>query len=417
MSWGKAVTLRLVAFAVGVYFVWLEAEGTYEFLLADQSGVLNFTVKAGTGFAVVAGVLPMYAGVLFKARQWLLGAVCWLTMPVVLGVVFYAAINRTGGDADRHEAMRLENTRAGTLAAQTHTDARKTWEDAREAALKECVKRGRKCLEAEAKRDSAWNNLQKAKTELLNTNETRPDASSRRVAAAFHLVTEDQVRLYQPMMIPLGMSLVASLFMSIAMLLYTPPPPWLGWWAHWMAWRSRENQEAAPHPAPARIEIQPTVIDMQPEVVAEAHAVQPETKTTPPPVRESGRRPVAQAKPMKVARQLALMLGRDVENPKNALEIEEIFDEYAARRRVAGESAVDPDQFFDDTLQLCRQERIKTRKRGDKIYLLGVKFMSSPVLAPPPVVNATPSLPAHPSAADIDAGRHDRSQTLETAPR
>jgi hypothetical protein len=55
------------------------------------------------------------------------------------------------------------------------------------------------------------------------------------------------VRLYQPMLIPVGISMLASVFLTIAMLLHTPPMP--------RPWQRR----SAPPPKP------PVIIDVEPE--------------------------------------------------------------------------------------------------------------------------------------------------------
>ena len=66
---------------------------------------------------------------------------------------------------------------------------------------------------------------------MRKTPETTPDPGASRFAALVPWITEAQVRLYQPMLIPLGMTLLMMLFANIAVTLKTPamPQPWRNW--------------------------------------------------------------------------------------------------------------------------------------------------------------------------------------------
>jgi hypothetical protein len=244
MSWGMAVFLRLVAFGAFLYFTECEAEGIYEYLIADQKGAFNYVVKAGVGFAIAGALLPMYAGHALKQRQWLMAIACWLATPLVVSLVLFAAINRVGGAADEQQLQRDRDTRAGTLAAKDEEEKTKAWEDAREAATRECSsgpvnqQRGPKCLEAERKRDAARVALDASRTALREAPQVHPDAGARRVAAMLP-ITEAQVRLYQPLAVPTVMAILASLFATIAMTLKTPPMPrpWKHWRVESLGWR------------------------------------------------------------------------------------------------------------------------------------------------------------------------------------
>jgi hypothetical protein len=347
MGWGLAILLRLIALMAGCFFIWCEAEGTYEFLLAQQQHA-DFVVRAGTGFAVALGLLPMYAGRAVNGRQWGIATACWLAVPVVMAVVYYAAIQRTGGAADQAEVERLRMTRAGTLAAKTEAEASKSWEDARDAARAECAsgpvnqQRGHKCLEAEAKRDAAWAGVLAARDELRKAPETKPDSGARRVVAFLPFLNEAQVRLYQPMLIPVGISILASVFLTIATLLPTPPMPQL--------WQRRA----------AETRIEPDVIDVRPEPVSA-----PATK--PRLVHD-------RALAARVVSELTHML--EPSAASDEIEIEDLFNAHAARYR-----AVTPEQFIDYAHEFCKAAKLRTRRLGDQVFIRGVKLVEQPNVA------------------------------------
>jgi hypothetical protein len=303
MSWGTSVILRLVALMLGLFFVWCEARGTYEFLLKDQDNQVNYIVQAGTGFAVAFSLLPMFASQLFERSQYPKFIACWLAMPIVVGVVFYAAIQRTGGAADQAQINREIADNNGTLASKNESDANDAWKEARAAAVDECNSgRGKKCLDAEAKRDKAWERLQKARGELKNASDKHPDPGASRVVAllpARFSITEDQVRLYQPMLIPLGMSVLAALFLNIGMSMKTPPMPRP--WRNWQGWQNwRKAEPSTPQMGTPGADTLPAIPDNAP-ITAPVIDITP--KTEPAPLPESKRLPARQRQRLAVIKQ------------------------------------------------------------------------------------------------------------------
>lgn len=291
MSWGNAILLRLVSAALFAYFTWCETEGVYEFLMADQK-VFNYVVKAGVGFAAAGALLPMFAGVLFNRGQWIAGSACWLVTPIVMSMVLYGAITRTGGTVDQAQLARDRAVRADTVAAKTEAAADKAWQDARDAALRECtsgsvkLQRGGRCLEAETKRDTAWATLLTARKDLVSTPETREDSGAKRVVAIVPWLTEPQVRLYQPLVVPVTMALLASLFSTIMMTLKTPPMPRP--WVEWMARRAARKASTAAT-LPANVSAERAMIDITPEPPSEpkpalpsnVHVLKPRPRPAP----------------------------------------------------------------------------------------------------------------------------------------
>jgi hypothetical protein len=355
MSWGIAILLRLFAFAAGIFFIYCEAVGTYEFQLSQQlNREVDYIVLAGTGFAIALGLLPMYAGHAVRNRQWGIAVACWLAVPIVMTVVYYAAIQRTGGGADQLEAERLRQSRAGTLAAKTEQDATTTWETARDAAKVECASgRGRKCVEAEGKRDHAWGEVTKAREELKHTPETRPASGESRAVAILPFLTEGQVRLYQPMLIPVGISILAAVFMSISVLLHTPPMP-----RPWQRWRNWLNWPSPSRPA--------GVIDLEP--------IEP-AKEAPSFKMQAPQRPKLVASSSEGAGSIPKILHAMLEPAVGSnVEAQECHAGYAAQCLAEGKRAVPPVQFVDPLVQFCGRAGIRTKAVGARFYLLDVEL-------------------------------------------
>jgi hypothetical protein len=145
-----------------------------------------------------------------------------------------------------------------------------------------------------------------------------PDSGARRAVAFFPFLTEAQVRLYQPMLIPVGISILASVFLTIAMLLHTPPMP--------RPWQRR--------PAPPAAKTPVVVIDVEPE---------PSVPVFQPP-----QRPKLVTSSPDGAGSIPKILHQILEpTSSRRVEIKACHDGYAARCRAEGKRAVPPLQFID----------------------------------------------------------------------
>ena len=212
---------RGAALALGVFLTYCETSGTYEYLMKDQ-GSFNYIVKAGCGVTIGTALLPVFAGMAWRARKYARALLLWLIFPLAVGVVFFAAIDRTGGTADLAQQQRAKDARARTLAEKTEKEATAAHATATEAAGAECSvgppgkNRGNKCLEAEGKRDAAQGRLDGARAVLLKAPVKETDPLAERIAAyTGDRITEEQVRLYRPLFLPLVLSILAGVFLSL----------------------------------------------------------------------------------------------------------------------------------------------------------------------------------------------------------
>jgi hypothetical protein len=216
MNFWNERTSRKIAFLLGLFLTYCEASGTYEYLIKDQ-GEFNYIVKGGIGIAISAAVLPVFAGIASRRGQRLAAVGLWLLFPLAVMVVFAAAIQRTGGTADIAQQDRAKAERTRKLAEKTEKEATAELETATEAAKTECKSgRGSKCLEAEGKRDTARTAVNNAREVLNKAPVEQVDPLARRIVEfTGHRITEDQVRLYQPLFIPFALSIFAGVFLSL----------------------------------------------------------------------------------------------------------------------------------------------------------------------------------------------------------
>ena len=230
MNGWMQLIFRGAALALGVFLTYCEVSGTYEYLMKDQ-GSLNYIVKAGIGVTIGTALLPVFAGMAWRAKKYARAAVLWLVFPLAVGVVFFAAIDRTGGTADIAQQQRIKDERARSIAVKTEAEATVALTTATEAANTECnsgpvaKRRGEKCLEAEAKRDAAQARVNSARAALLKAPVKETDPLAERIAAyTGHAITEEQVRLYRPLFLPLVLSILAGVFLSLGAHMDLPAP-------------------------------------------------------------------------------------------------------------------------------------------------------------------------------------------------
>lgn len=207
--------IRFVAGLIGVACIGTEVFGVYDFLI-DQQGRVNYIVVGGCLVALAAPVCMPMAG-FFKASKRHGGRfAAWGVFVLCLAVVVLSAISRTGEAVDRKEAERSRIDRATLLAENAEREAITALDDARSAALRECTSgRGGKCLEAETKRLQAVTTLEAARAALASIPVPQPDAVDKRLNLMFG-VSIEAVQTYKPLLLPLGLFAVGTLFVSAA---------------------------------------------------------------------------------------------------------------------------------------------------------------------------------------------------------
>jgi hypothetical protein len=132
-----------------------------------------------------------------------------------LSLVFSAAVERTGGardEANRNRqaiAQRIELTRSPEKEAKTVADQDEL------AAKSECASgRKAKCLGLEARADTSRNRLQAARDAVAQAGVVPTDPQARRLAAVLP-VSEEAIALYQPLILPLAISILGLLLIAV----------------------------------------------------------------------------------------------------------------------------------------------------------------------------------------------------------
>jgi len=374
MNGAMHLLFRAAALALGVFLTYCETSGTYEYLMKDQ-GSFNYIVKAGCGVTIGTALLPVFAGMAWRAGKRARAASLWLIFPLAVGVVFFAAIDRTGGTADLAQQQRTKDARARALAERTETEATATLTTATEAASTECnsgppeKRRGAKCLEAESKRDAAQRRVDAARAALLTAPVKETDPLAERIAAyTGDRITEEQVRLYRPLFLPLVLSILAGVFLSLGAHMDMPPAaggtsapnglrklPLPRWWL-------RRGTARPALPVRGDVPAGPAAPDREAPATGPAgvtYSAPPQPIVVDQP--KAGNVPDIMADLLKPAK------GRRVE-------IGSVFKAYAARCDASGVRGLVPAEFIGPAQRFCGECGIRTRISGERIYLLDVRL-------------------------------------------
>ncbi len=205
--------LGIAALAFGLYFAGCEVYGTYEFWLKDQGG-FSYIVAAASGIAAAASLLPAWAAIAWRGQKTLSFALWTLFLASSLSVVVAAAA-RTGLATDSAEADRETRDRARIVAFQNDASARTQLVTDMRTVERECeTGHGPRCKDARAALGTTQQRVSAAGSALMVAPATQSDPLARRIAAVFP-VTEVQVRLYQPLAVPVLTSALSAALIAL----------------------------------------------------------------------------------------------------------------------------------------------------------------------------------------------------------
>lgn len=224
------IVLGTLALAFGVFFAVMEVWGTFEFLHADQKEI-NYIVLAGCGIAAAVALMPAWATLAWRGRRVLSIAVWFLFAASVCSVVL-AALSRTGTSTDMAEARRETAGASRTLAVTNKKDADDAVRDAREALAKAQTAltdkaTSKTCLDncaamlagavksAEERLDKAEKNQAEAASKTVAPPEITKDPLSKRIARTIPGLTEEQVALFQPAVVPVLTSALSAVLIAL----------------------------------------------------------------------------------------------------------------------------------------------------------------------------------------------------------
>lgn len=365
-------------FALG--FAACEVQGTYEYLYTDQGG-WSYIVVAGMLLASVLAVLPMFAALSFRQRPGMSVALWGLFLACLVSVVV-AGIARTGTVTDKAQTGR-EATNANSKLDQASWERAADRVERAEVALdraredrsngatdRSCNKTCGALLTANV--GSAEKELREAKADLASARDALKTAAPQaKDSLASRLVgllpagwaTEDQVRLYQPMVVPVLTSCASATLMAFAVWCFGP------YREHRLAARAAKSA-AADDVLDAEYEDAAADIDDEPEPEPD-----PEPEPEPEPVASpQQRKALGWSGPGAILADFAQE--RLVRDEDGEVSMRDVLAEYEATCVKRGKDPIDRVTFAKELAAFCQRSGVNVRVEGKDAYLVGAALAS-----------------------------------------
>ena len=207
---------RALMLLAGWVFVGLEAYGTWEFL-SEKHGDKSFMTLSGvTITAPGAGLLPFAAEQARRNGQRELKWAAWFAVPAVMTFVFMSSVQRTGSAIDKDETASLQRTEQIRIARKEEAEAEKQVLLDQAEAAKNCTPWGPKCQRAKDDQKATEDKLAGARAVLKVHGAATSHSLAVLLAAYFPFWTKDQINLYVPLLQPLCLSLLGTIFLANA---------------------------------------------------------------------------------------------------------------------------------------------------------------------------------------------------------
>ncbi|HXF53361.1 MAG TPA: hypothetical protein VNK52_04485 [Hyphomicrobiaceae bacterium] len=322
---------HLLALILGSALTGIEIYGCVEYLLSQQ-GRWSYIVAGGAFVTGCASVLPILAARAWRERRRWLAVMLGLAVFPALALVLGAAIERTGGARDAEQLARDAIARSIRLAEATVAEARAALAEREAAAARECsTGRGPICRGLEERAEAARARLAQARDALAQIGPPPVDPQARRIAAVLPL-TEAQVQLYQPLILPMTISLL-----GILLLAYGAHPIF-----------------AARRPAPAA-----AANDQAPEM---------------PPARRQ-RPSLRLVEPSERTGSVLAFLAHSLEAaPGSTVDVRGLYAAYKAWCAKGGLRPVSGGQFAADLSAACKSAGIEIAERDDTLFCLDMRL-------------------------------------------
>jgi hypothetical protein len=340
----KLPVWRAIAFVFGSGLVGIEITGAVEYLLKQEGGHISYIVAGGAVVTAAASFLPWLA-----SRAWQAGhqgiAVCLLlAMLPALSLIVTSAIERTGAARDATVLARQAVADQLALAKKAEHEAKDQLDKDEAAAADECKSgRGPKCTGLEQRADESRTRLQAARAAITAIGPEPIDPQARRIAAILP-VTVEQVELYQPIILPVTVSLLGMLLLSAAFA------------ASRGSGRRLPKLEPAPMPAIKSIA----------EPSMRTHPARIELPSRTPP------RLVHDQPPAVVL--FDYMHDRFERRTRCRVEFEALYRDYVDVCRTNGRRTLTPEELIEPLAKLCQECGIPIRREGEHVYLVGVRI-------------------------------------------
>ena len=209
----------LTAIVGGIALTAIEVVGAVSYLTSQSSP--SYLVAGGALVTVVAAILPILAARCWQNRRFCLALLLWGAMVPALSLVFSAAVERTGSARDHANLDRQVIAQRVELARAAVNDAKADVEAAEAKAAAECSRaskgvdpRGPQCKAAESRAKDSRERLQEARDGVAKAGVVPKDSQAVRLAAILPGISEEAIALYQPILLPVAISVLGLLLIS-----------------------------------------------------------------------------------------------------------------------------------------------------------------------------------------------------------
>jgi hypothetical protein len=298
--------------------------GSYEYMMEKQ-GHWNYLVAGSLVLTSLGALLPIAAEYARREGMHGLKWAAWLAIPLALAFVLTVSIQRTGSVTDLDEVGRQQIAAAIVIAKTEQGEAEQQLVTDQQMVASNCDVIGPKCKAAMDARAATEAKLASARAVLKKRGIAVDDSMAKRLIAWFPFLTKEQVQLYQPMLLPMGLAFFGSLMIAIG---------------------AAGGHELAPASAP---------VSEEPELDG------------PAPARP---RLVVVNQPTGSVPKALMEILKPVQGKR--VEIADAYRGYATRCRNMGVVPASTVRFAE----LVRETGIKTRMIKDLVYLLNVQLVS-----------------------------------------
>jgi hypothetical protein len=203
----------LAAIVGGVALTAIEVVGAVGYLLNQDQP--SYLIAGGAVVTVVAaGLLPL-AERCWRKGRYVMSVLLVSALVPALSLIFSAAVERTGGARDEANRSRQAIARQIELKRSAVDEAKAVAAEDEAAAKAECATgSGPRCKGLEARADTSRKRLETARTKLAQAGVVPSDPQARRLAA-IPPVTEEAIQLYQPIILPVTISVLGLLLIAV----------------------------------------------------------------------------------------------------------------------------------------------------------------------------------------------------------
>jgi hypothetical protein len=203
----------IAAIVGGVVLTAIEVVGAVSYLVQQDSP--SYLIAGGAVVTVVAAMLVPLSERCWQRGRRILAILLALSLVPALSLIFSAAVERTGGARDEANRNRQAVAQQIELKRAAVNEAKAVAAEDEAAAKAECATgRKGKCLGLESRADQSRQRLEAARTALAQAGVVPSDPQARRLAALLP-VSEEAIALYQPIILPVSISVLGLLLIAV----------------------------------------------------------------------------------------------------------------------------------------------------------------------------------------------------------